>query len=174
MMASDMCDPRRQKLRHPGPDLTKEAQFQLPAGNRHLSEALCHRLRVLSAALFALITCIVPAQADALGDCTEVKITAKTIDSCTQVIEAGQADKSALAWAHFNRGTALGMKGQLDRAIADLDKAIELNPQWAAAYSNRGRAFVGKGQPERAVEDYARAIELDPNSARHIPIAAVC
>ena len=48
-------------------------------------------LRILAYGV-ALMTLITPARADVLSDCTQVKITEKTIHSCTQVIEAGQAD----------------------------------------------------------------------------------
>src|SRR5262245_21832080 len=152
MTTSDPCDARPQ-LRRPVPDPIVVARSQFPTRSPHLQTALCCRPRLIPTGLLVLMTSLTLVRADALSDCTQVKITAKTIDNCTQVIEAGQVDKSGLAWAHFNRGTALGIQGRLDRAIADLDKAIELNPQWVAAHSNRGLAFLGKGEPERAVED---------------------
>src|SRR5262245_1596859 len=153
-----------------GPVLTQVAAApRYPTRDRQSQGARCDRLRLLPIALFALMMSINPARSDALSECVQAEITSKTIDSCTQVIEAGQADKNDLAWAHFNRGTAFGIKGQLDSAIADLDKAIELNPQWAAAYSNRALGYMRKGQPERAIEDYSRAIELKPkDSMRYI------
>src|SRR5262249_5657532 len=127
--------------------------------------ASCCHLVLVSATLYALTIWMTYAHAGELSDCTQAKITPKTVDNCTLLIEAGQADKNDLAWAHFNRGTALGRKGQLDPSISDLDKAIELNPQWGAAYSNRGLAFAGKGRPDRAIEDYTQAIRLDPKAA---------
>src|SRR5262245_2763450 len=42
-------------------------------------------------ALLALAMGVILARADVLSDCTG-EMTAKTVDSCTQVIEAGQAD----------------------------------------------------------------------------------
>ena len=44
------------------------------------------------------------------------------------------------AVAYFNRGIAYQAKGERDRAIADYDKAIALNPKYANAYYNRRRA----------------------------------
>jgi tetratricopeptide (TPR) repeat protein len=36
-------------------------------------------------------------------------------------------------------------KGDLDRALADYDRAIELVPYYALAYTNRGLAYFDKG-----------------------------
>ena len=55
----------------------------------------------------------------------------------------------------YNRGIAWRRKGDLDRAIADYDQAIRLNPT-AAAYNNRGSAWHAKGENERAIADLNR------------------
>jgi len=47
-------------------------------------------------------------------------------------------------------------------AIADYNRAIELDPKYAAAYSNRGNAKQAKGDLDGAITDCSRAIELDP------------
>ncbi len=41
-----------------------------------------------------------------------------------------------------------------DKAIADLDQAIALQPNFAAAYTNRGIAYRGKGAYDRAIADH--------------------
>ena len=67
---------------------------------------------------------------------------------------------------YFNRGSAYYVNGQYDKAIADLSKAIELNPKDAKAYYNRGLAYgKGKGQFDKAIADFTKAIELDPTDA---------
>ena len=53
-------------------------------------------------------------------------------------------------------------KGQYERAIADFDQAIKLNPKFASAYSNRGFSYEHKGEKKRAMADYRKAIELHP------------
>jgi hypothetical protein len=108
MLTSDVRD-RAPQLRLFGSDLTEAGALLYPT--RQLQGALCYRLLLFPTALFALAMWMTPARADVLGDCVQAKMTAKTIDRCTQIIEAGQPDKNGLAWAHFNRGTALGMKG---------------------------------------------------------------
>ena len=52
-----------------------------------------------------------------------------------------------------------------ERSIKDYDKAIELDPNDAAAYYNRGHSYSDLGQYQRAIEDFDKAIELDPNDA---------
>ena len=59
-------------------------------------------------------------------------------------------------------GFAYYRKGDYDRAIADYDKAIQLNLQYTGAYNNRGSAHADKGDYDRALADYSEAIKLDP------------
>ena len=61
-----------------------------------------------------------------------------------------------------NRGNAYQAKGDLARAIADYDRAIQLNPAFADAYNNRGAAYRGKGDLNRAIADYQAALRVDP------------
>ena len=51
---------------------------------------------------------------------------------------------------------------QHQEAIADYDKAIELNPKYFNAYYNRGTAKDGLKQYKESIADYDKAIELDP------------
>jgi tetratricopeptide (TPR) repeat protein len=55
--------------------------------------------------------------------------------------------------------------GDLDGAIADLSRSIDLNPAFSKAYSSRGVARRDKGDLDGALGDYTKAIELDPRSA---------
>src|SRR5215216_4798046 len=63
------------------------------------------------------------------------------IAGCSAIIESGREQGRALAIAYCNRGYALTEKRELDRAIADLDAAIKIDPKYACPYSNRGRAL---------------------------------
>ena len=55
-------------------------------------------------------------------------------------------------------GSAYANKGQYDRAIADFDEAIKLDPEYALSFYNRGCAYAMKGQHDRAIADYDEAI----------------
>jgi tetratricopeptide (TPR) repeat protein len=73
------------------------------------------------------------------------------------------------SWAdwrsEFDAGNAAFSKGDLDTAITDYTKAIELKPDFADAYYNRSVVYRGKGLYERAVVDTTKAIELKPDYA---------
>ena len=56
-------------------------------------------------------------------------------------------------------------KGDPDRAIADLDEAIRLDPNDTPAYGTRGGAKQSKGDLDGAIVDYARAIKDNPKFA---------
>ena len=56
-------------------------------------------------------------------------------------------------------------KGDYDRAIGDLDEAIQLDPKDASAYASRGAADFRKGDYDRAIADLDEAIRLDPTYA---------
>jgi lipoprotein NlpI len=84
------------------------------------------------------------------------------ISGCTASIQSGRWSGRGLAWAFNNRGLAYAKNGQYDRAIADYDQAIRLNPQDANAFNNRGVAYDDKSQYDRAIQDYDQAIRLNP------------
>jgi len=68
----------------------------------------------------------------------------------------------------------LARGGAHQRAIAELEKAVALDPQFAAAHSNLGVQYALKGQNEKAVAEFRRAVELDPGSAMfHSNLACV-
>jgi len=59
-----------------------------------------------------------------------------------------------------NRGIEKAKNGDLDGALADFNRAIELNPKDDAAYHNRAQAKRLKKDAGGAIADYTRAIEL--------------
>ena len=69
--------------------------------------------------------------------------------------------------ANFNnRGLLYDEMGSYDLAIADFDRAIQLNPNEAAAYNNRGASYRGKGDYGGALADHDQAVGLAPAEAR--------
>jgi Bacterial SH3 domain/Tetratricopeptide repeat len=84
---------------------------------------------------------------------------------CSAVIESGHESGRTLSMAFCNRGHALIEKQEYDRAIADLNQAIVIDPGFACSYNNRGRAFGFKGDDDRALADYNQAVRLDPKFA---------
>jgi tetratricopeptide (TPR) repeat protein len=69
------------------------------------------------------------------------------------------------ALLYTNRGAVKVNMGDLQGAISDFTKAIELKPQDAAAYNDRGIAYSSTGRIEMAIKDYDKSIELNPDYA---------
>ena len=66
---------------------------------------------------------------------------------------------------YFQRANFRAALGKYEEALADYDRAIELNPDHAVAYSNRGNVKSELGQHEAAVTDFDEAIRLNPDDA---------
>ena len=62
----------------------------------------------------------------------------------------------------FNSGLRQYEEGDLDKALADYNKAIELNPTFADAYLNRGNVYYDQSELDKALTDYNKSIELNP------------
>ena len=65
-------------------------------------------------------------------------------------------------------GMLIVTRVKFDSAIADCNKAIELNPELAEAYNNRGDAYGNKGELDSAIADCNKAIELNPGTCRSL------
>jgi Tfp pilus assembly protein PilF len=120
-------------------------------------------MRVLFAAVWLVLASGGPALAGAEEDCRQYKDRDLSIRGCTLIIE-GRA-KGNKEFAYSNRGYAHNENGEYDQAIADFNRAIELNPQFAYAYANRGFAYRHKGDLNQAIADYNRAIEVNSKYA---------
>jgi tetratricopeptide (TPR) repeat protein len=59
-----------------------------------------------------------------------------------------------------------------DEALADLTRAIDLNPRYARAIRSRGRVCRLMQRYDEALTDLNRATELDPATPTPWPIAA--
>jgi tetratricopeptide (TPR) repeat protein len=67
---------------------------------------------------------------------------------------------------HNERGILRARAGDLDSAIADFTKAIELEPRFAEAYCHRGDARERKGDLDGAIADLTIALALDAGYRR--------
>lgn len=109
---------------------------------------------------------------DDWANCAQSADDDRSIRACTNIITAGRESRENLVTAYMWRGNAYKLKGMFgdfigdygnpDRAIADYDAAIKLNPQLAEAYRERGFAYDEKRDYDRAIADETKAIELNP------------
>ncbi len=75
---------------------------------------------------------------------------------------AESRSKQARAEAEF--GIAVAQKGLWREALYRWEKAVELDPQYAAAYNNLAIAYEHEGEFAKARKAYEKALELDPKN----------
>jgi Tfp pilus assembly protein PilF len=68
-------------------------------------------------------------------------------------------------WGFYMLGMSAWRSGQLDRAKAAFDDALELDPRHVKSLINAGRVLLESDKPAEAEGYLARAIEIDPASS---------
>ena len=74
------------------------------------------------------------------------------------------ADRRSDARAQVEFGITVAMQGLWKEAIYRWEKAIEIDPTYAAAYNNLAIAYEHEGQFQKAKDAYERAIKLEPKN----------
>ncbi len=75
-----------------------------------------------------------------LASCTaaEGRASAK---ACTRVMDSGRLPRNQFYIGYFNRGAGYRKAGDLDAAMADFDRVVSLNPDFARGFhSGKGHA----------------------------------
>ncbi len=75
--------------------------------------------------------------------------------STAQVAPSGQQ-------IHNNLGDVYARQGDMQKAVEEFQKAIEINPNYADAYHNLGNTYQQMGQQDAAIENYQKALEINP------------
>ena len=95
------------------------------------------------------------------------------IKHCTRALDSGKLTTAERAQAHLGRGVEFAAKNDYDRAIADYDAALRIDPKLTDAMHNRGIAWAHKGSPERAIADFDAVLKLNPKDAGALHSRAV-
>jgi tetratricopeptide (TPR) repeat protein len=86
--------------------------------------------------------------------------------ACTAMIESGEFVGVMLADIYLMRGRIFfHLKGDRDRALADYDSALKLNPRLAAAYYYRSYVHKFAGAFDAEIADLTEAIKINPDEA---------
>jgi tetratricopeptide (TPR) repeat protein len=87
----------------------------------------------------------------------------KVLGVCGALIDNEKTAKPDRLKALVARAAVFTRKDQIDRAIADYDAALRLDPQQADLLNSRGELHWKKGERPKAVIDFGAALKLNPD-----------
>jgi tetratricopeptide (TPR) repeat protein len=76
------------------------------------------------------------------------------------------ADARSDAMAQVDFGITVAQRGLWREAIYRWEKAVEIDPTYAAAYNDLAVGYEHEGQLEKARQAYDKALALEPNNAQ--------
>jgi tetratricopeptide (TPR) repeat protein len=91
-----------------------------------------------------------------------------------ELIDSGELDEATLSVAFVERGNGYRLSGQLDKAITDLARGIELSPRNARAMTLRGIVYYELRRFADAIADLDRVIELEFNIYANVVLRGLC
>ena len=122
--------------------------------------------RTLAAALL-LLAFSMPAQADDIEDCrSKAKMSNEDrLKACNAVIDGKQTKDADLAFAYFKRAVTSSSNPKVDQAevMADVSKAIDIDPKLMEAYAFRALGYNKAMQHDKAIADLGSAIAIAPD-----------
>ena len=74
------------------------------------------------------------------------------------------ADARSDARKQVEFGIAVAQRGLWREAIYRWERAVQIDPSYAAAHNNLGIAYEHEGELDKARASYEKAIELDPSN----------
>jgi lipoprotein NlpI len=116
--------------------------------------------------LLALLT-PVSLRADEFDDAIALARDALKRQNAEQVIKAARVaitSRPKSPEGYFYRGEGHGLQRQSKEAVADFDKAIELDPNFALAYDRRGGEQFKLGNIKESIDDFDAFIKMRPKA----------
>ncbi len=118
---------------------------------------------VLMAPLPALasITVLGSSAARSCYNAAETKLTPRLADFrvCDTALRDSATPHEDIVATHVNRGILYLRRGDVDAAMRDFDRAMQLDPDEPEAYLNRGSALLKREQTQNAVGMFNQALE---------------
>ncbi len=85
------------------------------------------------------------------------------IEACSIIIHTNRLHGNMLAVFYSERSRGYESKGDNDNAMQDMNKAIELWPDFYEGLFNRAILFQKEGKLEEAIQDFDRAAQIKPD-----------
>jgi len=63
---------------------------------------------------------------------------------------------------YYNMAIAYSKQGEFEKAVAEYDKALNINPEYLLAYQGRASALTMVGEYSAAIDDYDKALDKNP------------
>ncbi len=96
--------------------------------------------------------------------CSDLKLAMQAANSSIELIP--EEDTEYRSFAFYTRSIIWGNLGQWDKALKDVTKSIEINPNDAESYKTRAEMLLNLDKYEEAIDDLNAALKI--NSATDI------
>ena len=90
--------------------------------------------------------------------------TAGDVRRCDNALLNDTLSQYELVATHVNRGILRLRRGGVEEAVADFDRAIQLDPNQPEAYLNKGAALIQRQNPSEALQLFT--VALDRHTSR--------
>ena len=97
-----------------------------------------------------------------------MKYSARALLAAAVVLAASPvfADARSEAKSQVDFGVNVALRGLWREAIYRWEKAVEIDPTYAAAFNDLAVAYEHEGQLDKARKAYEKAIEIEPNNTQ--------
>jgi tetratricopeptide (TPR) repeat protein len=108
------------------------------------------------------VACSTAAFAEMTDDAVKCTTARGQVDACTRAINSGANQGQDLAYVYWARGMNYDVGGDLEHAIADFSKAIDLGLGDGYHYFERGLLLEKMGRHADAIADFRKCAALAP------------
>ena len=89
------------------------------------------------------------------------------LDRAVESVRQAELRNSDFGELHHMKGLLQSLSGRYEQAIAQYERAIELEPANGDVHRHLGQAYRSDGQSEKAFASFLKAIDVDPGSYRN-------
>ena len=94
--------------------------------------------------------------------CDDIVLAMQAANSSIELIP--ESDNEYRSFAYYTRSIIWGNLGKWDKAIDDITKSIEINPNDAESFKTRAEMYVNTKHYEEAIDDLNHALTIDSNT----------